>query len=94
MELEKAVRTSYLQEGCAPYETEMNPMRYSVLYRCKGELSNPRQYTWSLTWNPPPAEFEEWCIVQKDTCIAKPGQNVYVTTLRKKHGNEKCEEVK
>jgi len=94
MELEKRVRTSYLREGCAPYETEKAPTRYSVLYVCKGDLVSPRQFVWQLSWATPPAAFEDWCITQRDSCIAQPGVNVFVLSMRRKTGNEKCEEVK
>jgi len=68
--------------------------RYSVRYDCKAGLNEARQYFWSISLEPPPETFDDWCLTQRDTCIYKEKHNYWVTTLRKKHGKEKCEVLK
>ena len=94
MELEKVVRGSYLQAGCVPYEIAVNPTRYFVEYRCKGELIEPWIFRWGLTWSQPLEAPEGWCFTQQDTCLYQVGHPLYVTTLKQKRNREKCEEVK
>ena len=86
MELEKALRVSFLAQGYHPYELEAGPLTYIV----KWTQGRQKQILVGITASPPEG-IETWCITRKDLCTYKMGMKLHVTFARPRYGHEHCE---
>lgn len=84
MELERNTNKSYLSQGCTPIDTQAGPEVWSRVWRC-GRFE---PYFFMLSKIAP--QFDsQWCVTSRNVCTAF-GEELQVTTLRARHGQEKC----